>query len=488
MENTLAKNVQVNPTRAIANQTDSAGAMRLPAISVFQKKQSLGQQHSSRGKTMPAVPVIQNKTETEQPSGQEQLPTATNSEQKTQAPGATPPTEITEKSLPGEKKIAAKQWLDGALQGLEMAEPEQIFMVLTEAKSKFFLDDILIDSTEKGKPKIGLVASPPFWILEQAVGNVVTDWAIWGVLGSYTTLRDMVRAKPKDDDKTNITYGPLTSAGFGTYMLADPLTVKGDAGSGPSVSNATWNILLKRMQNAGGASSYYVRGHLLNDNIHGPGDTWSNLTPLTQRTNNHSTEGHLKKVEETVKDHTNSKKDIVCYQVIPQYGRPFELPRYILNALNYFGDQDAAKVAAAESYVPQGLWCKLWIYDKTSGKRIEVLNEYIEQMHTGDIQNEYFIKTATGKTVNFADKRDVWTAAKTTLLAGIATGLGLGSKQAVSLLNSYAGSIGISVEQLMLNYAWSVPAIVALLVAYQTYKSSGVNPWKLDKTKKVKKK
>ncbi len=73
-------------------------------------------------------------------------------------------------------------------------------------------------------------------------------------------------------------YGSTTAAGFGTSVRVNFLTRNHDEGSDPDVTNETWNTLLKRR-------GHYVRGHLLNEDLGGPGDQWYNLTPLTQRAN-----------------------------------------------------------------------------------------------------------------------------------------------------------------------------------------------------------
>ena len=52
------------------------------------------------------------------------------------------------------------------------------------------------------------------------------------------------------------------------------------SGSGPSVSSPMWQILVRRKE---GGSSLFVRGHLLNDNLGGPGNTWNKRRVETVR-------------------------------------------------------------------------------------------------------------------------------------------------------------------------------------------------------------
>src|SRR5207247_749270 len=84
-------------------------------------------------------------------------------------------------------------------------------------------------------------------------------------------------------------YGPAVNT-FGSSAAIERLTSEHDEGSpaGNAPGNAQWEILRTR-RSASGGSSYYVRGHLLNNNLGGPAN-WSNLTPITQETNNRSAE------------------------------------------------------------------------------------------------------------------------------------------------------------------------------------------------------
>lgn len=87
-------------------------------------------------------------------------------------------------------------------------------------------------------------------------------------------------------------------AGYGSSASVARLTSSIPAGGGePTVRDGNWQTLAQR----GGRSTYYVRGHLLNNNLGGPGNAWKNLTPLTQTANNKSVESHLHGFEAKVK-------------------------------------------------------------------------------------------------------------------------------------------------------------------------------------------
>ena len=119
---------------------------------------------------------------------------------------------------------------------------------------------------------------------------------------------ELPTTKTPDYKTTNI-----LGATLGRTMKVDVLTSKGSAGSEPSVSSSVWKVLAQRRQ---GGRSYYVRGHLLNHNLHGPGDTWKNLTVLSQEGNRK----HLVAAERPVKIAVSSG-GIVNYEVRADYQR-----------------------------------------------------------------------------------------------------------------------------------------------------------------------
>ena len=96
----------------------------------------------------------------------------------------------------------------------------------------------------------------------------------------------------------------------GQSMLAEPLSLKPGkyAGSQPYQESALWKEVKKRR-------GTYVRGHLLNHHVHGPGIN-ENLTPITIGLN-----GEMeRKVEHQVKHMVLNFKYVVSYKVDIEYG------------------------------------------------------------------------------------------------------------------------------------------------------------------------
>jgi hypothetical protein len=113
-------------------------------------------------------------------------------------------------------------------------------------------------------------------------------------------------------------YPGRNPAGWGTGMLAIKRGALG-GGSIPTVSNPQFEDLnLRRHGNATSTStaSYYILGHLLNQQLGGPGNTWGNLTPLSRVGNAQ----HEERVESRVKTAVQAGKT-VRYEVQVIYGR-----------------------------------------------------------------------------------------------------------------------------------------------------------------------
>ncbi|MBT8341824.1 MAG: DUF4157 domain-containing protein [Desulfatitalea sp.] len=184
---------------------------------------------------------------------------------------------------------------------------------------------------------------------------------------------------------TEVEYGSTNTAGFGTKMEARVLTKLGPPGTIPIVTNPIWEKLLKRRKRRG---SYYVRGHLLNHNIHGPGSTWKNLTPLSRKGNKE----HLARVESDVKKAVDNE-EIVSYSVIPKYDKSYaqkDKAKKFKGSANKV-EQVIGEVMEAEQYVPSVLLCSAEKIDKTTGKKVTIVPEK-PVGNKVDIQGKYKVK------------------------------------------------------------------------------------------------
>jgi len=100
----------------------------------------------------------------------------------------------------------------------------------------------------------------------------------------------------------------------GKSMKAEPLSLNpgGLQGSQPHEESALWKKVSVRNNDK---TTIYVRGHLLNHHVHGPGSK-NNLTPITGALNNKME----REVESVVKNKVLGEKKVVSYEVDAEYG------------------------------------------------------------------------------------------------------------------------------------------------------------------------
>jgi hypothetical protein len=176
---------------------------------------------------------------------------------------------------------------------------------------------------------------------------------------------------------------PLSPQKYGTGMLMEYFTtgpVKPGStrilttGKKPTeeINDSFGAINLRR--NAAG--SYYIKGHLLSQQLHGPGK-WENLTPLS-RSGNDKHEDEVERVLKTASANYDAASynpadprtfpRAYYYSVVPQYGRP--LRQDLLDQLvPGSADDPLRRLITAEQHVPRNLVCVLWEVDAQTGAR-----------------------------------------------------------------------------------------------------------------------
>ena len=180
--------------------------------------------------------------------------------------------------------------------------------------------------------------------------------------------------------ESEVDWGSPTSAGFGSSMKAKALTTKRKdpklKGSPPTQApHKVYDKLNQRRQRGG--ASYYIRGHLLNDNVGGPGK-WFNMTPLSRQGN----KLHESKAESIVKAGVNSGA-ILEYNVVPQYGKRPNGNAIVAKAGAGLAKQekDTLKdIVDSENDVPTSLTIKIATKEKKNGgfKTVNTQNPSVE--------------------------------------------------------------------------------------------------------------
>ncbi len=171
---------------------------------------------------------------------------------------------------------------------------------------------------------------------------------------------------------------PFPGYGFGTKMEADPLTKKppkNGGGSRPTEEGPIWEVLKKRKQ---GGSTYYIRGHLLSQDLHGPG-VWKNMTPIT-----HSANGlHFHRVEKELKNKVKEGA-VLKYKVVVHYNPDKKesendklLPKIEVDPTATPAEKAVKRqIVQAEKGVPKEMECEAWC--KKGNEQIKIISKTIK--------------------------------------------------------------------------------------------------------------
>lgn len=194
-----------------------------------------------------------------------------------------------------------------------------------------------------------------------------------------------------------------------SYMKIDKLTTYPfEEGYAPTQKDhEVMNPLMKRREKKNPDNSFYIRGHLLNDNIGGIGE-WKNMTPLTRAANKQ----HEEEVESVLKKGVEKGK-VYDYEVIPNYNR---------TAVNLTKSADETKeafdtktaIAAAEAKVPTELKIT---YNELRGENGKVQDK---KTHTAKIPNDI---SPNKESKDYYLKKDKGTGKETPIMLDESSGL-----------------------------------------------------------------
>lgn len=178
-------------------------------------------------------------------------------------------------------------------------------------------------------------------------------------MGSAGQLEDVNGSS--DDWDVSFSLQSIDGYKMGKKMVANKLGPGHPQGSVPSQQVD----LLSKLPTSGDSEKKYVRGHLLNDNLGGPGEE-ANLFPITGWANKE----HLKSIEEPVKKWVNEQKYMVHYEV-----------EAIATASKLDGTVD-------ENYIDGEFRCKAWPIDANGdqAKGTRVLQARVPSKHSNRAQ------------------------------------------------------------------------------------------------------
>ena len=164
-----------------------------------------------------------------------------------------------------------------------------------ETDYKVYVSNLNINSSDQKKEQAKEdVLSIAKEIDELKSDEKATDKNTGAASSKFESLLDVLQSQTEILLEGNTTpppsakpiYGSLTAAGFGTYMHIPILTAQGPTGS-EATAGATpiFTVLEDRKALPKGTKAFYNKGHLLSQDAHGPGNTWENLTPMSESGN-----------------------------------------------------------------------------------------------------------------------------------------------------------------------------------------------------------
>lgn len=180
-------------------------------------------------------------------------------------------------------------------------------------------------------------------------------------------------------------FGSTTAQGWARSAQIDRLNTQRShwpvRGGEPSVTSARWQRLAKRRTDGNAGDYLYIKGHLLNHNLDGPGNIWENLAPITQDANNRGGASMLHRFENAVKTAVDGGGSARNFRVTMEYGRGDRNA-----ALREIDDEVAAArgnrrreletirgVVDEEQYIPSRIHCRAEILNG-SGRRVSNLD------------------------------------------------------------------------------------------------------------------
>lgn len=243
-------------------------------------------------------------------------------------------------------------------------------------------------------------------------------------------------------------------ATIGQSVEAKHLSKKGRAdgikGSQPKdAANAVWDVLKKRKK---GNGTYYIRGHLLNDNIFGPG-TWDNMAPIPGSFNT----GEMEPVIENQAKKAVQSGGTIDFDLSFNFGRS-------KSAIKAGDSAEIQQVKNAEEHVPLSLTASLSVKLNEKSKPIysgKSLPITIDDDYDADkIEKSYILDKKTFQ-------EHVQNGIPLKYAVRIADHFSSSTK---TQLNNYVGQIGCEKEDLLRFVQAKDPSYTAV---EQLYKSEG---------------
>lgn len=184
----------------------------------------------------------------------------------------------------------------------------------------------------------------------------------------------------KETPASIIKFGGINSQGGAVFAEASILSTIHPPGSKPGDNADIWANLdsLGAGLNKPVRKNWYVQGHLLNENLGGPGLSF-NLTPITKKANN----DHKAIVENSLKKFVNTDKKVIYYKVKtlapPPKGKNHRLIE--LNKKAQLTNKESLELNSLKSIqkLTAGFECKAYLLEKDDSGKWTKLGKALEK-------------------------------------------------------------------------------------------------------------
>lgn len=267
-------------------------------------------------------------------------------------------------------------------------------------------------------------------------------------------------------------YGGTYMGVFGTSATVAYQQAPFNSGSEPGVDHAVYDKINVRKKEGG---SYYVKGHLLNDNLGGSGKTWSNLTPLNRDAN----KTHQLEFEDSVKIAVNGTKSrgvdtaslakqgyMKGFSVTANYGRSEPASLTHLKTKDdlppdFNPDWDIQTVKdllEAEKMVPNSLTCNVTIKNKDDATEQKKPTVVVDNNINHGVLSYYQLGIKPKTAVKLSDLINLSAKTEKDMTDSFSSIKGIGSKEARKIYETFSrkgritnGQLDIGVRLVELN-------------------------------------
>lgn len=217
----------------------------------------------------------------------------------------------------------------------------------------------------------------------------MSSFAPFGSSSNLPETEVEIRFITLTDISPNTAISPTVSFTFPQMMIADPLTSVGKDGSEPDNRAPWWPYFQQRHRQD---IRFWVQGHMLNHNVHGPGIP-QNLVPISNTLNTNMSAMVEERVKEKVKAGKILKYVVQAHweghRVSAGFYDPWRHPEAMRRACGMLGDGEGGSLLWGEQFAPTRLSWELYEYTNWHTRAYTAI-AFSRYGHAADQWNNHF--------------------------------------------------------------------------------------------------